>query len=120
LVEYVHKAGHGAGGAEATLKITLHQQPAAVIIQLEGRLAGPWVSELEQTWWYLSPSLGRKQLVLDLREVTFADPAGRELLIRIFDRSHNRFLADTPLTKYLAEQAVKPNGRNGTTSRQES
>ena len=32
------------------LRITVHDQPQTLTFQLEGRLAGPWLRELEECW----------------------------------------------------------------------
>ena len=32
------------------LRITVHDKPQALTFQLEGRLAGPWLRELEECW----------------------------------------------------------------------
>ena len=32
------------------LRITVHDTQQALTFQLEGRLAGPWVSEVEECW----------------------------------------------------------------------
>jgi hypothetical protein len=42
-----------------------------------------------------------------LREVTFADGAGRQLLYEIYRVTRANFLADTPMTKFFAEEAMR-------------
>ena len=32
------------------LRITIHDDPGSLTFQLEGKLAGPWVAELEDCW----------------------------------------------------------------------
>jgi anti-anti-sigma regulatory factor len=76
-----------------------------VILKLEGKIAGPNVSALNQAWRELAASLGQKKLKIDLRGVTHADGAGRDLLAEIHAETGAEFVADTPLTKYFAEQA---------------
>jgi hypothetical protein len=63
------------------------------------------VIALNEAWQELAPSLGQKKLKVDLRGVTHADGTGRDLLGEIHATSGAEFLADTPLTKYFAEQA---------------
>jgi hypothetical protein len=62
------------------LRITVHDNPASLTVQLEGRLAGPWVRELEACW--RSSLAGQRKLVLrfDLTGVTHLDAAGKEFL----------------------------------------
>jgi len=85
------------------LRITLQKSKQEMTIRLEGRIAGPWVDELRGTWLSLAPSLGHKQLRVDLCEVVFVDPKGKQLLTDI-RRSGALFLADTAMTKALVEE----------------
>ncbi|HYT06821.1 MAG TPA: hypothetical protein VEL77_04155 [Rugosimonospora sp.] len=54
-----------------------------VLLEVEGRLAGPWVQELERSW-EAERSRARSELIVRLSNVTFIDEAGNELLSRIF------------------------------------
>ena len=74
-------------------------------MKIEGKLAGPQVPELQRAWLELAPSLTEKKLLVDLRGVTYVDGTGRNLLADIHAYTGAEFLADTPLTKYFAEQA---------------
>jgi anti-anti-sigma regulatory factor len=52
-----------------------------VLLRLEGRLAGPWVSELSEV---CEEALGNgNSLVLSLAEVSFLDTAGVDLLTKL-------------------------------------
>jgi anti-anti-sigma regulatory factor len=62
------------------LKITIHEAVGPLRIELEGRLAGAWVCELEHCWRAAQASLPNRTLVVDLTGVTFIDHAGRYLL----------------------------------------
>ena len=81
------------------------EEPRSKTVRLEGRLTGPWVSECERCWQMLVPSLGSKTLRVDLRGVTHIDANGKQLLMQIHKGSAAEFLADTPMTKYFAEEA---------------
>jgi hypothetical protein len=85
------------------LRITIQKSKQEVTIKLEGRIVGPWVDELHRTWNSLAPSLGSKDLRVDLCEVTFADAKGRQVLTDI-RKGGGRFLADTAMTKSLVEE----------------
>jgi len=89
------------------LRITTHEQARAVTIKLEGSVAGPVVAEFDRTWHALAASLGSRKLSVDLCGVTFVDEAGRQLLAEIHNTTAAQFLADTPFTKYFAEQASR-------------
>ena len=87
------------------LKITLHENPEVTTMQLEGKVIGPWVREFDQAWRSLADSLGVRKLCVDLREVTQMDASGRLVLAEIYKKTGADFLADTPITKYFAEEA---------------
>jgi len=94
------------------LKITVAESEGAETIKLEGKIAGPWVEELNRTWHDLTPSLGRKQLELDMRGVGFVDSKGRQLLREIYKETNACFLADSPLTRYFAADAMRQSPKN--------
>jgi anti-anti-sigma regulatory factor len=61
------------------LKITEHANPAGegAILRLEGRVAGPWVDELRRVCTERRQHANAHDpLALDLRDVSFIDPAG--------------------------------------------
>jgi hypothetical protein len=47
---------------------------------LHGRLAGPWVDELRSCWKSARDRAPLARAIVDLKEVTFIDPAGETLL----------------------------------------
>lgn len=53
----------------------------------------------------LSGSIGEKKLRVDLCGVTQADAVGKHVLADIHQATGAEFLADTPLTKFLAQEA---------------
>jgi anti-anti-sigma regulatory factor len=55
-----------------------------VLLEVEGRLAGPWVQELERSWEAERSRARSELIVVRLSNVTFIDEAGNELLSRIF------------------------------------
>src|ERR1017187_9667208 len=84
------------------LKITLHDTPEGLRFQLEGHLVGPWVNELEQCWRTAASIRGGRDVLLDLREVTFIDDAGKELLTRLQGEGV-QFAARGPMTNAIVE-----------------
>lgn len=79
-------------------------------MKLEGRVAGPWASELDRVWAETAPRLQSKRLVIDLHNVTYADADGKQVLRGIYSQTHAELVANTPWTQFLAEEvtAVKP------------
>jgi ABC-type transporter Mla MlaB component len=64
-----------------------------ILLRLEGRIAGPWVTEL---WQACEKILGEgRELNLDMAEVSFLEPAGVALLSNITARGV-RLLACSP------------------------
>lgn len=89
------------------MRVTIHHHAEgdAVTLKIEGKLAGLHVTELGKAWQELAPALGGKRLLVDLRGLLHVDQAGQNLLSNIHAASKAEFLADTPLTKYFAQQA---------------
>jgi len=63
------------------LRITTEQKKGKVVLTVEGRLAGPWVGTLEQSWRDARAS--NEKVAVDLCGVSFIDPAGKTLLKEI-------------------------------------
>jgi anti-anti-sigma regulatory factor len=78
-------------------------------IKLEGRIAGPWSAELSRVWVETAPRLASRKLLLDLRNVTYADNAGTQALMEIYRQSRAELLASNPWTQSLAEQITRAN-----------
>jgi hypothetical protein len=82
------------------LRITVHDNPGSITFQVEGKLAGPSVRELEQCW--RSTLAGRPVLLLllDLTGVTFIDAAGQACM-KALHRQGAEFIAADCLTKAI-------------------
>src|SRR5271163_4742258 len=94
------------------LRITVQDGDKARVMKFEGKIIGPWVDELDRIWCSLAPLLGTKELRLDVREVAFVDVKGTELLRKIYQKTRARFLANSPLTRYFADQAMRQSPKN--------
>src|SRR5207244_12584682 len=85
------------------LRITWTSNEQQMTLKLEGELAGPWVDETERARSDLVGTAPRRQVVVDLEDVSFIDAEGRKLLARMLDQgaelqsSHLR-------TKYIIGQ----------------
>lgn len=93
--------------SQLTLRISIEQTTVSVSITLEGRIAGPWADELGRSWAELTPPLGDRKLVIDLRNATYADATGLKVLRDIHSETSAEFLTSTPWTKYLAEEVTR-------------
>jgi anti-anti-sigma regulatory factor len=85
------------------LRITTHHNPDLLTIQLEGKLAGPWVQELADCWQRSLAARSPAEIRLDLKAVTFVDAAGKELLTRLHTQ-HAQFVAAGCLMKAIVAE----------------
>ncbi len=65
------------------LRITIHHTHDDLTLKLEGRLAGPWVGELEACWVEQRATFDSRRWCVDLRGVSHVDDRGRELMARL-------------------------------------
>jgi hypothetical protein len=65
------------------LMITVETEAAGVVLRLDGRLAGPAVSELERNWQAAAVKQPRKPVLLDLKGVISVDGRGRDFLAHV-------------------------------------
>ena len=108
------------------LRITQSDEDTTTTLKLEGRLAGVWVNTCVETLKALVPGLGHRHLRLDIRDVTYVDVKGAELLAQIYRQHKALFLTGSPLTRHFANQAIeaaprgatkcdrRPDGKHGT------
>jgi anti-anti-sigma regulatory factor len=87
------------------LKVTIDQAQTPPRLTVEGRLAGPWVQELDRCWHDLCASHADRILV-DLTGVTFVDSKGKELLT-LMSRSGAELRASGCLTKCIVDEIAK-------------
>ena len=86
------------------LKITAQTDKAGTNFELEGRLKGPWVGELEDSWGQNVVSNQRATVVL--KTVTFIDEAGRKLLAEMH-RQGVELVAQGCMTKAIIEEIIR-------------
>ena len=89
------------------LKITIHDANGPLRLELEGRLAGAWVYELEHCWHTAKASHPHRQLAVDLTSVTFLDQAGRYLL-QLLHRDGVRLVGSGLLWQNILEHITGP------------
>ena len=85
------------------LRITIHDSPRSLTFRLEGRLAGPWLRELEDCWRRTLAGQSEPFLRVDLTGVTFIDNAGKECLADLY-RQGAEFVAADCLTKAVVAE----------------
>jgi anti-anti-sigma regulatory factor len=82
------------------LRITIHDNQESLTFQLEGRLAGAWVKEVEQCWQSTLAHQRKPILRVDLTGVTFIDDAGKACLAAMY-RQGAKFVAADCMTKAI-------------------
>jgi anti-anti-sigma regulatory factor len=85
------------------LRITADDKPRALTFRLEGRLEGPWVTELEECWRGMLADASGPTLCVDLTGVTFVDAAGKAQLAAMRRRGAE-FVAGDCLTKAIVDE----------------
>jgi anti-anti-sigma regulatory factor len=89
------------------LRITVHDKPLVLTLQLEGELAGPWVRELEECWRSALARQPESILRVDLTEVTFIDESGKACLAALH-RQGAEFVAADCLTIAIVAEITQP------------
>ena len=87
------------------LKITTLMNAKSTVLRLEGRLAGPWVHELEQCWDSTVSTPTRHPLSVDLSAVTYVDSDGKDLLKKLH-RQGARLIASGCMTSCIVNEIV--------------
>ena len=88
------------------LKITMQIAAGVMTFALEGKLAGPWVKELDLCW---RSAAGTQQIYpvrVDLSSVTFIDEEGKDLLRRMYLEGA-KLVATGCLNKCIVEGIVQ-------------
>src|SRR6266699_5291353 len=60
------------------LRITVKKDDSSEVWELEGKLSGEWVCELNRLWKERSPQSGSTEVIL--KAVSYIDPSGKQLL----------------------------------------
>jgi len=82
------------------LRITTINLETAMKLVLEGKLAGPWVAELESCWQEALSAKAGISLLVDLTAVSYVDAAGKDLLTRM-QRNGTELLVSSLMTRAI-------------------
>ncbi len=88
------------------LRITVQEGHAAPVLKLEGKLAGPWVAELERSWAANAAGAAGGRIRVDLSDVTFIDAEGTKLLFRMYEQGAE-LQAGGCMTRCIVEEAKR-------------
>src|ERR1035438_8623132 len=87
------------------LRITTEQKRGKLILSVEGRLAGQWVTALEQCWRELRTSSPQGKFSVNLCGVSYIDAAGKVLLKEIHQQG-GHLLAEGCLNQAIVREIV--------------
>ncbi len=90
------------------MKITFCNSSETAVLKVEGKLAGPWVDELEKTWKDIKPMTKAENLRVDLCAVTYVDAEGRHLLEQMHKAGVD-LVGDGIMTRYMIEKIKHDN-----------
>ena len=90
------------------LKITVHPDEKSTTLLLEGRLAGPWVEELDRCWRQVFEA-GSTRVIVDLHNVTFVDAQGKGILKAMRKRGAE-LQASGCLMRCIVDEIAKEDG----------
>ena len=93
------------------LKITIMETATDRRWIVQGRLVGPWVSELRTTWKRAHKNQDNRTCIIDLNDVTFIDKSG-ERLLRAMSKKGAQLIAKGLYVRHVLEQ-LKNGGRRG-------
>ncbi len=84
-------------------RISVEEQNHWVLLRLEGRLAGPFVTELEDCWALVLARLENRGLIINLDAITFVDLRGKALLAEIYSAGA-RLKGKGAQSRYLVQE----------------
>ena len=88
------------------LRITIEKGSGPATLKLEGKLAGPWVEELQDVW---RSGTADEAILVDLSDVSFVDASGN-ILAQMW-RGGADFVADfTSMKQVIEEVTGSPQG----------
>jgi len=88
------------------LRITVHNNSQYITFQLEGRLSGPWIAELDKCWQRTLANEKQATVRVDLTELTFLDKAGKAYLESMHRRGAEFVTADCE-TKSIIDEITR-------------
>ena len=91
------------------LRVTVEDLGTALRLKVEGRLAGAWVPELEQSWRTLIRHSPGVSLAVDLTDTEFVDLAGTYLLSLLY-RSGVQLRANSLYMKNVIDEITAQAG----------
>jgi len=95
------------------LRITVEKEDNVATLALEGKLAGPWVAELEQCWRAAKAASAEASIRVHLRAVSYIDAAGKELLAEMYRQGVELVAAGCMTRAIVAEITARRGAESG-------
>ncbi len=89
----------------AMLRITTEKKRVKTVLSVEGRLAGPLVSTLEQCWRELKAASPQEKFYVNLCGVSFIDAAGK-MLLKEMHRQGGQLVAEGCLNQAIVKEIM--------------
>jgi anti-anti-sigma regulatory factor len=89
------------------LKITSIDRNGQRTLVLEGRLADPWLTELEQTWNEVRQRKDERDLLIDLKDVTSISERGEVLLRQMMVEGAKFNCCRGVLTRHVVRRLIQ-------------
>jgi ABC-type transporter Mla MlaB component len=90
------------------LRITVHDNPPSLTLQLEGKLAGSSIGEVEKSWHSARARHPDSSFCVDLTSVTHIDAAGKACLAAFYQQGAEFIAADCLTKAIVAEISQSP------------
>src|SRR3989454_905739 len=87
------------------LRITTEKKRVKTVLSVEGRLAGPMVSTLEQCWRELKAASPQEKFYVNLCGVSFIDAAGK-MLLKEMHRQGGHLVAEGCLNQAIVKEII--------------
>jgi len=91
------------------LKISVVETHGQRRLVLEGKLAGPWITEAERAWREVGNQLQGRKLIVDLSNVTLISADGEDMLLRLMGEGA-KFSCGGVLTKHVLKRLAQRGG----------
>ncbi len=101
------------------LRITTETKRGRLTLNVEGRLAGPWVAALEQCWRELLTASPRQKFSIDLCGVSFIDDAGK-VLLKEMHRLGGELIAEGCLNQAIVNEITGADAKHDNDATKES
>lgn len=99
------------------LRVTTTDTNEGTTLILEGKLSGPWVDEVQKCWAGYAMPRSQTTIRVNLREVSYVDGRGRDLLIHM-EREGASLVEASDFIRHLLSEGVLGEGHSATISQE--